>query len=323
MAAGRKEESWHAIQMGAEMITVRTIEEAAFQTIRRGSTVIQEDVREAFREAIEKETNGASRLGLENTLRSIELAEREDRPACPDTGWPIFYIKVGNGIQLEGGMIALEEAVRNAVRRATRCGYLRKTMKHPLTGFDPGDNIGMNIPDFTYKFVPGRDLEISYVAKGGGSECFGGTRQRVVAFADGLAGIEKFVIDSFVESTKAGAICPPNILGVGFGGTANVAANLAKEAATLRRIGSHHPEPAIRKMEEDLTRAINDLSVGIMGTGGATSVFAVNVEYAYTHIAGIVVATSSNCMVARRASTRVSADGNVEILKNADWFGGR
>lgn len=305
------------------MITVKTIEEAAFQTIRRGSTVIQDDVRNAFREAIEKETNEAARLGLSNTLRSIEMAEEADKPACPDTGWPIFYIKIGNEVQLEGGMMALEDAVRDAVRRATLHGYLRKTMKHPLTGYDPGDNVGMNIPDFTYKFVPGRDIEISYVAKGGGSECFGGTRQRVVAFADGLAGIEKFVIDSFVESTRAGAICPPNILGVGFGGTANVAANLAKEAATLRKIGSHHPEPQIRKMEEDLTKAINSLSVGIMGTGGKTSVFAVNVEYAYTHIAGIVVATSSNCMVARRATSRVTAENSIEPLADADWFGGR
>jgi len=305
------------------MITAKIIEEAAFQTIRRGATVIQDDVRNAFREAIAKETNEASRLGLENTLKSIELAEKADKPACPDTGWPIFYIKIGNEVELEGGMMALEDAVRDAVRRATLHGYLRKTMKHPLTGYDPGDNIGMNIPDFTYRFVPGRDIEISYVAKGGGSECFGGTRQRVVAFADGLAGIEKFVIDSFVESTRAGAICPPNILGVGFGGTANVAANLAKEAATLRQIGSHHPEPAIRKMEEDLTKAINSLSVGIMGTGGKTSVFSVNVEYAYTHIAGIVVATSSNCMVARRATSRVTANNEIEPLASADWFGGR
>jgi len=305
------------------MIKKTIIEEAAFQTIRRGATVIQDDVRNAFREAIEKETNEASKIGLTNTLKSIEMAEKADKPACPDTGWPIFYVKIGNEVELEGGMMALEDAVRDAVRRATLHGYLRKTMKHPLTGYDPGDNIGMNIPDFTYKFVPGRDIEISYVAKGGGSECFGGTRQRVVAFADGLAGIEKFVIDSFVESTRAGAICPPNILGVGFGGTANVAANLAKEAATLRQIGSHHPEPAIRKMEEDLTRAINSLSVGIMGTGGRTSVFSVNVEYAYTHIAGIVVATSSNCMVARRATSRVTAENIIEPLAGADWFGGR
>ena len=81
--------------------------------------------------------------------------------------------------------------------RATECGYLRATMKHPLTGYDPGNNIGMNIPDFTYKFVDGDSIEMSYAAKGGGSECFGGTRHRIVAFADGIKGIEKFVIDSW------------------------------------------------------------------------------------------------------------------------------
>lgn len=305
------------------MIPISIIEEAAFQTIRRGATVISADVRGAFEQAIANEISAVAKKGLEDTYKSMGLAQLLDKPACPDTGWPIFYIKMGNEAQIEGGFLALEDAVRNAVRRATKAGYLRATMKHPLTGYDPGDNIGPNIPDFTYKFVPGDQMEISYVAKGGGSECFGGTRQRVVAFADGMAGIKKFVLDSFINSSKAGAICPPNILGVGIGGTANVAANLAKEAACLRKIGSHHPESAIAQMEEELTNAINSLGVGIMGSGGKTSVLAVNIEYAYTHIAGIVCATSSNCMVARRATTRVLADGQTVVLADPDWFGGR
>ena len=305
------------------MIPISIIEEVAFQTIRRGATVISGDVRGAFEQAIAKESSAVARKGLEDTYKSMGLAQILDKPACPDTGWPIFYIKMGNEAQIEGGFMALEDAVRNAVRRATKAGYLRATMKHPLTGYDPGDNIGPNIPDFTYNFVPGDQVEITYVAKGGGSECFGGTRQRVVAFADGMAGIKKFVLDSFINSSKAGAICPPNILGVGIGGTANVAANLAKEAACLRKIGSHHPEPAIAQMEAELTDAINSLGVGIMGSGGKTSVLAVNIEYAYTHIAGIVCATSSNCMVARRATTRILADGTTEALTDPDWFGGR
>lgn len=305
------------------MIPISVIEEAAFQTIRRGATVISGDVRSAFEEAISKEASAVAKKGLEDTYQSMQLAEQADKPACPDTGWPIFYIKMGNSCQVEGGFLALEEAIRNAVRRATKAGYLRATMKHPLTGYDPGDNIGPNIPDFTYTFVEGDGLNISYVAKGGGSECFGGTRQRVVAFADGMAGIKKFVLDSFISSSKAGAICPPNILGVGIGGTANVAANLAKEAACLRRIGSHHPEPQIAQLEKELTEAINSLGVGIMGSGGKTSVLAVHIEYAYTHIAGIVVATSSNCMVARRATTHIDAQGNCTALNDPDWFGGR
>ena len=305
------------------MIPISTIEEAVFQTIRRGSTVISPDVREAFARAIEKETAPAAKQGLTKTLESMRLAELYDKPACPDTGWPIFFLKMGNECQIEGGFLALEEAIRNAVRRATREGYLRKTMKHPLTGEDPGDNIGENIPDFTYKFVPGDCMEVTYVAKGGGSECFGGTRQRVVAFADGTAGILKFVMDSFVESSRAGAICPPSILGVGIGGTANVAANLAKQAACLRTVGSHHPEAMIADIENKLYEGINSLGVGILGAGGATSALGVHVEYAHTHIAGIVVATSSNCMVARRATSRICADGTVEPLSNPNWFGGR
>ena len=220
-------------------------------------------------------------------------------------------------------MTELEEAARRAVRRATKEGFLRATMKHPLTGDDPGDNIGSNIPDFTYRFVPGDTLEVTYVAKGGGSECFGGTRHSVIAFADGVQGIEKCVIDRFVDATRSGGICPPNILGVGIGGTANVAANLAKEAACLRTVGSRHPEPLFRTIEEDLYEALNKLGVGIMGIGGDTSVFAVNVEYAYTHIAGICVAMSSNCMVARRGSMRVLPDGRIETMRSPEWFGGR
>ena len=305
------------------MITKEQFTEVIFQTIVRGATVISPDVKAAFEGAIARESSSAAKTGLSRTCQSIELSSRIARPACPDTGWPIFYFKVGNDCCLEGGFLALEEATREAVARATREGFLRATMKHPLTGFDPGNNIGMNIPDFTYQFVPGDSIEVTYVAKGGGSECFGGTRHRVVAFADGIQGIEKFVVDSFTAASRAGAICPPSVLGVGIGGTANVAANLAKEAACLRTVGSHHPEEPFRKIEEDLYAALNMLGVGCMGAGGDTSVFAVNVEYAYTHIAGICVAISSNCMVARRGSVRVYADGNMEDMESPNWFEGR
>lgn len=305
------------------MIKREVYQNVLFETVRRASTVLSEDVHEAFERAIAVEESESAREGLSKTLQSINLSVEKDNPACPDTGWPIFYFKVGNECELEGGFMMLEDAARESVRKATRLGYLRSTMKNPLTGDDPGDNVGMNIPDFTYQFVPGKEIEITYAAKGGGSECFGGTRHRVVAFADGIAGIQKFVIDSYIASTRAGAVCPPSILGVGIGGTANVAANLAKKAACLRTVGSRHPDPLFHKIETDLYHAINSLGIGVMGGGGTTSVLAVNVEYAHTHIAGICVATSTNCMVARRASTRIREDSSVELMKSADWFEGR
>ena len=305
------------------MIKTDVYEQVLFETIKRGATEISPDVRVAFESAIERETNPDAKNGLIATLRSMDMSAVRKNPLCVDTGWPIFYFKVGNKCELEGGFMELENAARRAVAKATKLGYLRATMKHPLTGYDPGNNIGMNIPDFTYKFVDGDGIEISYAAKGGGSECFGGTRHRIVAFADGVQGIEKFVIDSFVASARAGAVCPPSVLGIGIGGTANVAANLAKEAACLRTIGSRHPDPMFRRIEQELYEALNSLGIGILGAGGKTSVLAVNVEYAYTHIAGIACATSTNCMVARRASTRISADGEVKNLQSPMWFGDR
>ena len=305
------------------MIKTEIYEQVLFETIKRGATEISPDVRVAFESAIARETNPDAKNGLIATLKSMDMSAERKNPLCVDTGWPIFYFKVGNKCELEGGFMELESAARRAVARATRLGYLRATMKHPLTGYDPGNNIGMNIPDFTYKFVDGDAIEISYAAKGGGSECFGGTRHRIVAFADGVQGIEKFVIDSFVASARAGAVCPPSVLGIGIGGTANVAANLAKEAACLRTVGSRHPDPMFRRIEEELYEALNSLGIGILGAGGKTSVLAVNVEYAYTHIAGIACATSTNCMVARRASTRISADGEVKKLQSPMWFGDR
>ena len=305
------------------MIPVSVYEQVLFETIKRGATQISPDVKKAFEAAIARESNSDAKKGLMATLESMAMSAKRENPLCVDTGWPIFYFKVGNQCVLEGGFVELENAARRAVAKATELGYLRATMKHPLTGYDPGNNIGMNIPDFTYQFVDGDAIEISYAAKGGGSECFGGTRHRIVAFADGIAGIEKFIIDSFVASARAGAVCPPSVLGIGIGGTANVAANLAKEAACLRTVGSRHPEPMFAKIEEDLYKALNSLGIGILGAGGDTSVLAVNVEYAYTHIAGIAVATSTNCMVARRASTRIDASGQVSIMQSPNWFGNR
>lgn len=305
------------------MIKTEIYEEVLFETVKKGATVISDDVKEAFHQAIAKETKPGAKEGLIRTLDSMELSAKRENPLCVDTGWPLFYFKIGNECQLEGGVMALEEAARRAVAKATKLGYLRATMKHPLTGFDPGNNIGMNIPHFTYQFVEGKDLEVTYVAKGGGSECFGGTRHRVVAFADGVAGIKKFVVESFIASSRAGAICPPSVLGIGIGGTANVAANLAKEAACLRTVGSKHPDKMFGDLEEELKDALNGLGIGIMGAGGETSVLDVNIEYAFTHIAGIAVATSSNCMVARRATTKISEDGTVTVMKSPNWFGGR
>jgi len=305
------------------MIKRKVLEDAIFNTVKKSACHISPDVRVAFETAIKTEKQLISKKAFEDTLESLDRSIEREIPACGDTGWPLFFCKIGNNAEIEGGIMDLEEVSRGAVERATKEGYLRKTMKHPLTGADPGTNIGMNVPSFTYKFVPGDLVQITYVAKGGGSELLGGTRYRVIAFADGVTGIEKFIIDSYIAGARAGAICPPAILGIGIGGTSDISTKLAKEAAVLRLIGSHHPDPQIAKIEKDLYEAISELKIGAMGSGGETSVFAVNVEYAHTHIAGIAVAINTNCFIARRATTRIHSDGQIEELDNPNWFDGR
>ena len=300
------------------MLTKERLKEAFDLAVFRGATYLSEDVYDALQKAIDRE-DGPAREGLRRTLQSLEISREKGLPACPDTGWPLFFIKLGNEAQIEGGVLALEELGRQAIREATLRGTLRKTMKHPITGYDPGDNVSDHTPWFDIKYVPGTDIEITYAAKGGGSEVFGGTRHQMLAFADGLDGIRQFIIDAYIASAGAGAVCPPGILGVGIGGTANMAADLAKEAACLRRIGSRHPEPIFAKLEQELEEAINALGIGHMGAGGRTSVLAVHVEYSYTHIAGVAVATSTNCCVARRGTVRLTED-SLEILPGANWF---
>lgn len=305
------------------MITTKIIEKSIYSTIKKGSCSLAPDVQNAFKRAFRSETSEQSKRAFGTTLESMNRSAEIPNLLCPDTGWPLFFCKIGNEAQIEGGILNLEDVIKRMVVRATREGFMRSTMKHPFTGEDPGTNVGMNVPGFTYKFVPGNSLQITYVAKGGGSECFGGTRYRVVAFADGLTGIKKTVIDWYIAAARAGAICPPSVLGVGIGGTADIATHLAKQAASLRLIGSRHPEPEITEIEENLTQAINMLQIGPMGAGGNTSVFGVHVEYSLTHLAGIAVAMSANCWIARRATARINMNGTTEGLDDPHWFEGR
>ena len=107
------------------MIKASVYEAALFETIRRGATEISPDVKEAFIKAIEKESNPDAKNGLQATLRSMEMSKERQNPLCVDTGWPIFYFKVGNDCRLEGGFVELENAARRAVAKATELGYLR------------------------------------------------------------------------------------------------------------------------------------------------------------------------------------------------------
>ena len=159
--------------------------------------------------------------------------------------------------------------------------------------------------------LPGSSLEIIAVPKGGGSEIFG-TFYRMMFPADGLAGIKKFVIECIKNACYAGKVCPPAIIGVGIGGTADVCMGMAKKAALLRPIGMHHSDPDVAALEKELHDAARELGIGPMGSRGINAVLAVNIDIAVTHTAALPVAFNAQCLVGRRWKAIVNADETIE-----------
>jgi fumarate hydratase subunit alpha/L(+)-tartrate dehydratase alpha subunit len=147
-------------------------------------------------------------------------------------------------------------------------------------------------------------LAIEMVPKGSGSE--NNSWLRMAVPAEGVAAIKRFVVDCVLEA--GGKTCPPTIVGVGVGGTADLCMHLAKVAGT-RPLGSRCEDPEGAKLEDELTRAVNQLGVGPQGLGGDSTAFAVHVETAATHITMNPVAVNMQCHSARRARATFTPAG--------------
>ena len=238
------------------MITKQIVEEAMYEAIRKAATLMPDDIQQALVKTMDEETDPLARKHMELTIENARLAAEGKGLVCGDTGYPLFFVRAGNGTVIEGGFGSLWTAAQNATEKATAKNYLRPTMVDPISRDNPGNNIGNEIPKVHLKFDnDGDGLEIIAVPKGGGSEIFG-TFYRMMYPADGISGICKFVLDSIYNSCYAGKVCPPAIVGIGIGGTADICMQMAKEAAVLSSIGKRNPEPQIAELEEKLISGI-------------------------------------------------------------------
>jgi fumarate hydratase subunit alpha len=227
---------------------------------------------------------------------------------CQDTGVIIFYVKAGAQAK---HLDKIKEALINATRRATKEIPLRPNSVGILTRKNTGDNTGRYLPYIHWDIASGDTIELTVFPKGGGSENV--CQLGMIRPGEGLDGLKKFVVDTVLE---AGAKpCPPNILGVGMGGGADIAMKIAK-AALLRPINQSNPDPEIAKLEKELYEAANMTGIGPMGLGGKFTVLGVNVDYANRHPASYPVAVAFQCWAARRASARIHPDGTVKYLTN-------
>ncbi len=288
------------------MITAGLIREVTLAILRQAETSLPEDVKEALIRAYNSETDEIARVELKAILDNIKLAEELHRPMCQDTGIPLFFIKLGRcSIPPE----AIEAGIRKGVEDATELVPLRPNVVDPLTREGTG-NTGERIPHIYYEAADIDGLEITVLPKGGGSENVGAYTM-LTPSQEPQNEIRDFVLNSVLAA--AGKPCPPTIIGVGIGGSADMAMWLAK-VALLRPVGTVHPDAKIARMERELLDAVNSLGIGPMGLGGKTTALDLHIETAGTHITSLPVAISFQCWAARKAAVRVHNDGTVEYL---------
>jgi tartrate/fumarate subfamily iron-sulfur-dependent hydro-lyase alpha chain len=272
---------------------------------------IPQDLRDALVAARERETSVPGRRVLDTIVRNVQVADEERNLVCQDTGIAVYYCRVGEGFPLHPARIY--EALKDGTERATVEHPLRSNTVHTLTRENTGQNVGHRVPIVHWDFVPGWDgLDVKCVPKGSGSESMSFLKMCVPA--DGVAGIKKFVLESIVGA--GGKPCPPGIVGIGVGGSADYAMNLAKEAIA-RPVGTRNSDPEVAKLEEELYELLNETGVGPMGLGGDVTVLAVHVEHADTHMTLNPVAVNYQCWAARRASVHIAADGTADYDREA------
>lgn len=278
------------------IINSKDIEAAVAKMCVEANCNLPEDV---FLKLKESRTSEESPIGcgiLDRILENAGIAKEKNMPICQDTGMAVFFIELGQEVIIEGDTVS--EAVNNGVRRGYTEGCLRKSVvSDPLKRVNTKDNT----PAVIYlSQVKGDRIKIIFAPKGFGSENMGGVK--MLKPSDGEEGVKKFIVDTV--SAAGPNPCPPIVVGVGIGGTMDMAAVLSKRALTLPLTASN-PDPYYADMEKELLERINSLGIGPQGLGGRTTALKVNILTYPTHIAGLPVAVNINCHVTRHLTKEI------------------
>lgn len=274
-------------------IQAQVITDAVKELCIEACCVLSEDVCNAFCAAREQEESPIGREIFSVMEENAAYAKAERIPACQDTGMAVVFLEVGQDLHIEGG---LEDAVNEGVR----CGYIDGGLRLSVVG-DPlrRVNTNDNTPAVIHtRLVPGDKLTITVAPKGFGSENM--SAMRMFRPANTAADVRDFVVET---ASEAGSNpCPPMVIGVGLGGTIELAALQAKRAL-LREIGTSHPDPLYAALEAETLAAVNRLGIGPQGLGGTVTALAVHFEPCATHIAGLPCVVNMGCHITRHAKT--------------------
>jgi len=254
---------------------------------------LDQDLIQRLEGALEEETSPIGQSVLQMIIKNNQIASSEEIAICQDTGLAVLFIELGQNVQITDG--DFNQAINQGVREAYQEGYLRKSVVD-----DPvfeRKNTKTNTPAVIYTdIVSGDKIKLLVMPKGFGSENM--SALSMLKPADGPEGIVNFILETV---KKAGPNpCPPTIIGVGIGGTADKAMVIAKKAIA-RKIGEHNQNQKYAAMEKEALEKINHLGIGPAGLGGRTTALAINIDYLPTHIAGMPVAINVCCHAARHA----------------------
>ena len=261
---------------------------ATFEAYKSAVIRLPPDVLRVIKKAAAAETNPAARGEFANILKNIEIAEQLGVPMCQDTGVPVVYLTLPPDVPLTQ---SLYDAVAEGVRRATSEVPLRPNVVDPLTRHNTKDNTGAGIPAIHVR--PGEKFTVTVLPKGAGAE---NSSRIAMLLPSHVYGIEGFVVETMLYAE--GKPCPPVFLGVGIGGTFDLAASLAKEALLL-------PVDTMTEFEQQICDSVNKLGIGPMGLGGDFTALAVRVKTAGCHTASLPVAVNVQCWANRHAMVEV------------------
>jgi fumarate hydratase subunit alpha len=262
------------------------------------------DIMDAIKEAHMHETKQLAKKQLEAILNSANLSYEMHLPLCQDTGLVTLFISG----ELIGHVEEVENALSRAVESLTAKGGMRANVVNPLTRKNTGTNTGLNEPEVLLDRSTEKTT-MKMILKGAGSENF--TNLKMMVPTASRQDIMKHILQAVIDA--GGKTCPPNILGIGIGGSA-VQAIINSKLALLRRIGARNPDPEVAQFETSIVKAANELGIGTMGLGGDTTTLDAHIETAGTHTACLPIAISFGCW-ANRVSEAELSDGRFKITR--------
>lgn len=287
---------------------MNALKDSLVELIRRTSAELPDDVNRALVTALENEKKGTiAASALKIIEQNIELAKRKSQPICQDTGSVIFYVECPVGFD----QIVCEEAAREAVKAATKIGYLRQNSVDSLTGKNDGTNLGPGAPAIHFHQHRSPEIAVRLVLKGGGCENVGAQyslpAEKLHANRD-LDGCRKVILDAVLQAQGKG--CGPGILGVCIGGDRATGYEFSKQQF-LRLLDDRNPNPELDALEQDILKTANELGIGPMGFGGKTTLLGVKICAANRVPASFFVSVSYMCWAYRRQGVVLGADGKI------------